>query len=302
MLHSRRDFLKNGAMTVAATAFVPGDLFTTARKKKITGLQLYSVRDDMARDPAATLKQLAAMGYHYVEHAGYTGRKFYGYAPKDFVSLLDGLGLKMQSGHSTLKLEHWDARKKDFADEWKWTVDDAASAGMKYVISPWLEESIRKNYDETLRFMDVFNKSGELCKRSGLKFGYHNHGVEFSEVLNNKKLYDVILQNTDPALVIQQLDIGNLYDGGAIAIAIVLQYPGRFELMHAKDMIKVTGGTEPYESTLLGQGVVDPKQVMDQARKTGGTHTFIIEQEQYQGKAPLDCAREDLAVMKKWGY
>jgi sugar phosphate isomerase/epimerase len=302
MHHSRRDFLKNSAMAVAATSLVPGELFAAAKRKRIMGIQLYSIRDDMGKDPAGTLKQLAGMGYRYVEAAGYADRKFYGYAPKDFLSLLNGLGLKMYSGHTVLKPGHWDPVKKDFTDEWKWTVEDAAAVGQRYLLSPWLDESLRKSYDDVLHFMETFNKSGELCKRSGLKFGYHNHGFEFSVVLNDKKLYDIILQNTDPALVAQQLDIGNLYDGGAVAIAIVLQYPGRFELMHIKDMIKVTGGREPYESCVLGQGVVDPKQVMDQARKTGGTTTFIIEQEQYQGKAPLDCAKEDLAIMKKWGY
>ena len=301
MHHSRRDFLKNSAMAAAATTLVPGELFAGFRKKTITGLQLYSVREDMARDPSGTLKQLAAMGYKYVEAAGYADRKFYGSAPKDFASQLKDLGLTMHSGHTVLKPTHWDAEKKDFTDEWKWTIEDAAAVGQRYLISPWLDESLRKNYDDLLRFLDVFNKSGELCKRSGLKFGYHNHDFEFSQVLDNKKLYDIILAHTDPALVTQQLDIGNLYDGGAIAIAIVLQYPGRFELIHVKDMIKVTGEKQPYESTVLGQGIVDPKQVMDQARKSG-TRQFIIEQEQYQGKAPIDCAREDLAVMKKWGY
>ncbi|HEY8971900.1 MAG TPA: sugar phosphate isomerase/epimerase, partial [Puia sp.] len=95
---------------------------------------------------------------------------------------------------------------------------------------------------------------------------------------------------------------GNLYNGGAVAIAIVMQYPGRFELMHVKDEIKTTSGNEKYESTILGQGIVGTKQVCDLGKKSGGTHHFIIEQESYQGKTPLDCAKEDLAVMKKWGY
>lgn len=302
MNQSRRDFLKKSAMTVAAATLAPAGLLASPERRTMTGLQLYSVREDMGKDPAGTLKQLAAMGYRNVEAAGYGDRKFYGYAPKDFLNLLKGTGLAMHSGHTVLKPADWDPVKKDFTDEWKWTVEDAAAVGQQYLISPWLDESLRKNYDDLLRFLDVFNKSGELCKRSGLRFGYHNHDFEFSQVLNNKKIYDIIMENTDPALVTQQLDIGNLYDGGAIAIAIVMQYPGRFELIHVKDMIKVTGAKEPYESTILGQGIVDPKQVMDQAKKTGGTHQFIIEQEQYQGKAPLDCAKEDLAIMKKWGY
>ena len=86
-----------------------------------------------------------------------------------------------------------------------------------------------------------------------------------------------------------------------------MQYPGRFELMHVKDEIKSTAatpstGTERYESTILGEGIVNTKQVTDLGKKSGGTHDFIIEQESYQGKAPIDCAKSDLEIMKKWGY
>jgi sugar phosphate isomerase/epimerase len=302
MHHSRRTFLRNSALAVAATSFLPTDIFAAARKKKIMGIQLYTVRDDMKKDPADTLKQLAGMGYKYVEHANYIDRKFYGYSAVEFKKLLDGLGLQMLSGHTRMDPQHWDAAKMDFSDSWKWTVDDAATVGQQYVISPWLDESLRRTYDDMLRYMEVFNKSGQLCKKHGMKFGYHNHDFEFSQVLGNKKVFDIILQNTDPELVAQQLDIGNLYNGGAIAIAIVMQYPGRFELMHVKDEIKAATGNEKYESTILGQGIVSTQQVIELGRKSGGTRQFIIEQESYQGKTPLDCAKEDFAIMKKWGY
>jgi len=302
MTYSRRTFLKNSALAVAATTMLPDAIQAAAWKKRIVGIQLYSVRDDMKKDPAGTLKLLSGMGYHYVEHANYIDRKFYGYSAKDFKGLLDGLGLKMLSGHTRMDPQHWDETKKDFTDAWKWTVEDAAVVGQKYVISPWLDESLRKTYDDLLHYMDVFNKSGELCKKSGMKFGYHNHDFEFSTVLNNKKVFDIILQNTDPELVAQQLDMGNLYNGGAIAIAIVMQYPGRFELMHVKDEIKATSGTDKYESTILGEGIVNTRQVTDLGKKSGGTQHFIIEQESYQGKSPLDCAKADLEIMKKWGY
>jgi len=302
MNQSRRTFLKNSALAVAAASFMPEGSFAAPTKKRILGIQLYSVRDDMKNDPAGTLQKLAAMGYKYVEHANYIDRKFYGYGAKEFKSLLDGMGLKMLSGHTRMDPQHWDESKKDFSDSWKWTVEDAAVVGQQYVISPWLDASLRKTYDDLLRYMDVFNKCGELCKKSGMKFGYHNHDFEFSTVLDNKKVFDIILQHTDPELVAQQLDIGNLYNGGAVAIAIVMQYPGRFELMHVKDEIKATSGNDKYESTILGQGIVNTKQVADLGRKSGGTKHFIIEQESYQGKSPLDCAKEDLVVMKKWGY
>jgi len=148
--------------------------------------------------------------------------------------------------------------------------------------------------------MDVFNKCGELCKKSGMKFGYHNHDFEFSVKLNDQKLFDLILQNTDPNLVAQQLDIGNMYHAGGRALDILKQYPNRFELLHVKDEIKTPD--DKYESTILGVGIVHTKEICDLSRQMGGTKYFIIEQESYQMKDPIACAKEDFEVMKQWGY
>jgi len=302
---SRRNFLRNGALAVAGTTLLRNELFAAARAKGILGIQLYSIRDDMKKDPSGTLKQLAGMGYKYVEHANYIDRKFYGYSATEFKKLLDGLGLLMPSGHTVMGKQHWDAAKNDFTDAWKYTVEDAAAVGQHYVISPWLDEGLRKTYDDFKAYMDVFNKSGELCKKSGMKFGYHNHDFEFSTKLNGQKLFDLILQNTDPSLVAQQLDIGNMYHAGGIALDIVKQYPGRFELMHVKDEIKAAKGGEmggAYESTVLGKGIIPVKQVIDLGKQSGGTKYFIIEQESYQDITPLESAKLDLVQMKKWGY
>jgi sugar phosphate isomerase/epimerase len=242
------------------------------------------------------------MGYTHVEHANYVNRKFYTYTPAEFKKILDDLGMKMPSGHTVLGSQHWDAEKKEFTDGWKYTVEDAATMGQQYVISPSLNQALRKDKDGLLRFMEVFNKSGELCKKSGMKFGYHNHDFEFSESLDGEMLYDIMMKNTDPKLVIQQLDIGNLYNGGANAAEIVKKYPGRFSSLHVKDEIKASVGNEKYESTILGAGIVNVKDVIDMVRKSSKNVHYIIEQESYQGKTPLDCAKEDLAIMKKWGY
>jgi sugar phosphate isomerase/epimerase len=298
---SRRNFIKTSAYSVAATTLFSNRIFASPKATEMLGVQLYSVKDKMKDDPAGTLKQIADIGYKYVEHANYKDRKFYNYAPAEFKKLLDGMNLKMASGHTVLGKAHWDATKNDFTDAWKYTVEDAATAGQKYVISPWLDVSMRQNMDDFKRYMDVFNKSGELCKKSGMKFGYHNHDFEFSTQIDGKKLYDLILQYTDPNLVIQQLDIGNLYNGGGIAIDIVNQYPGRFESMHVKDEIKATSGNEKYESTVLGEGIVNTRAVVDAGRKNGTTH-FIIEQESYQGKDSVASCKEDYDIMKKWGY
>lgn len=304
MQTSRRDFLKKSAFVIAGTSLLSKELFAGPVSAEITGIQLYSVRDDMAKDPLGTLKQLASMGYKYVEHANYVNRKFYGYSAKEFKKILNGLGMKMKSGHTVMGRGAWDENKKGFTDAWKYTVEDAAIAGQQYVISPWLDESYRKDYDGLKTFLEVFNKSGELCKKSGMKFGYHNHDFEFSEKLNDVKIFDIILQNTDPSLVAQQLDIGNMYHAGGIALDIMKQYPGRFELMHVKDEIKTENKGEMgggYESTILGKGIIPVKEIIDLGRKSGTKH-FIIEQESYQGKTPVECAKEDLAIMKKWGY
>lgn len=302
---SRRSFLMKGTLALAGTTLFSRQLSAIAKKKEVLGIQLYSIRDDMKTDPLGTLRQLADMGYKNVEHAGYGNRKFYGYAAKDFKRVLGDLGLSMPSGHTVMGKQHWDEGKKDFTDEWKYTVEDAAVMGQRFVISPWLDESMRTNYDDFKNYMDVFNKSGELCKKSGMKFGYHNHDFEFSQELNGKKIFDLILESTDPALVAQQLDIGNMYHAGGIALDIIKKYPGRFELMHVKDEIKAADKGEMgggYESTVLGKGIIPVKEVIDLGKKSGGTRHFIIEQESYQGLSPLESVKQDLDVMKKWGY
>lgn len=301
MKSNRRTFIKTGVLAIAGTTVLNNSIFAAAGQNGITGLQLYSIRDDMSLDPFASLTKLAEMGYEYVEHASYTDRKFYGYSASEFKKILDGMGLKMISGHTEMGRQHWDKARKDFADSWKYTLDDAATLGQKYVISPWIDESIRKNYDDFRYYMDVFNKCGELCNKRGMKFGYHNHNFEFSEKLNGETLFDIMMKSIDPDLVVVQLDIGNLFDGGAVALDVVNQYPGRFENVHVKD-VKKSGLLGKYESTIIGEGVADVRKVLALIKSTGGAQVMIIEQESYQEKTPMECSRINLEIMKKWGY
>ena len=302
MKTSRRTFIKTGTLAVVGTAVLPKTVFGFVPEKGIVGLQLYSIRADMSKDPLGSLKQVAEMGYEYVEHADYRIRKFYGHEPTEFRKILDDLGLNMISGHTVMGRQHWDEAKQDFSDSWKWTVEDAAVLGQKYVVSPSMDNSMRNKYDDFMRYMDVFNKCGDLCIKNGMKFGYHNHDFEFSEKLNDKKLFDIMMTSLDPEQVVIQLDIGNMYNGGAVALEIVNQYPGRFENLHVKDEIKAEGGNEPYESCIIGEGIVEAQKVLELATKIGGTKVYIIEQESYQGKTPMECVKADLEVMKKWGY
>lgn len=299
---TRRTFVKNSSLVLAGASLFSSSLFAAGKKKTLTGIQLYSIRDDMKKDPLTTLKKLADMGYRHVEHANYIDRKFYGYSAKEFKKILDDLGLHMPSGHTVLNAKGWDESKNDLTDAWKYTVEDAAVAGQQYVISPWLDEGYRKDVDGLKRFLTAFNKSGELCKKSGMKFGYHNHDFEFNTMVGGMLLYDIILKETDPELVIQQMDMGNMYNAGGRPLELLKQYPGRFASLHVKDEIKSDKGTDKYESTILGTGSMNVKEVLDLAKKTGGTAHFIIEQESYQGKTPLDCVEQDLQIMKKWRY
>lgn len=289
-------------MALVGTAVLSKTAFAASRKNVAVGMQLYSVREDMMKDPLGSLKKLAGMGYKNVEHANYINRKFYGYSPQEFKKILDDLGLKMPSGHTVFGMMHWDDSKKDFSDSWKYTVEDAAVCGQQYVISPWMDEKMRDSYDTLKKYMDVFNKCGELCQKNGMKFGYHNHDFEFSQLLNNESVFDIIMNTIDPKLVVIQLDTGNLYNGGAKALDVLKKYPNRFENVHIKDEIKAEGGHEKFESTILGQGIISCKEVVDLAYEKGGAQLFIIEQEAYQGKAPMDCMKENLDIMKKWGY
>jgi sugar phosphate isomerase/epimerase len=302
MTTSRRRFLKNSAVLLAGTTLLSKTGFAAARPGEILGIQLYSIRDDMKKDPVGTLTQLAKIGYTNVEHANYVDRKFYGYTPVEFRKILDSLGLKMPSGHTVMGKNHWDTEKKVFSDSWKQTIEDAAYMGQKYVISPSMDNSMRKNYDDMVRYMDVFNLCGELCQKAGMKFGYHNHSFEFSEKLNGFKVFDIMMQKMDPKRVIMQLDIGNMYIAGAKALDILGQYPGRFEMIHVKDEIAVNT-PEKYESSILGKGIIPAREAIDLGRKIGGTTVFIVEQESYQnGLTPLECVKEDLMVMRTWGY
>ena len=301
MNQSRRVFIRNSAIAAAGATFFSSNLFAAAKKGELTGIQLYSIREDMNKDPLGTLTQLSKMGYKHVEHASYNNRKFYGWSATEFKKLLNDLDMKMPSGHTVMSSKHWDASKKDFTDAWKYTVEDAAAAGQMFVISPSMETNTRRDLNALKGFMEVFNKSGELCQTYGMKFGYHNHDFEFSEKLGDKTLFDIILGETDPKLVMQQLDIGNMINGGAKALDIMQKYPGRFESMHVKAEIESKAGHEKYESAILNVGIVPVKEIIDLGRKWGTKH-FIIEQESYQGKPPLDCMKENIEIMKKWGY
>jgi sugar phosphate isomerase/epimerase len=301
MDHTRRDFLKTSAMAFAGAAILPHALFGADAQKATVGIQLYTVRDDMEKDPLGSLKKLAAMGYKVVEHAGYADRKFYGYNPAEFKKILADLGLTMYSGHVEFGMKSWDPAKKDFTDAWKNTVEDAALVGQKYVITPELAEDAQKDYDTLRKVIDLWNKSGEYCQKKGMEFGYHDD-FNVDVVMNNMKLFDIIMKYSDPKVSIHQFDIANLYNAaGTDPIDVIKKYPGRFVTLHVKDVLKQADKDNRHDSTILGKGVLHVKEVVDLAVKNGAW-LLIIEQEAYQNESPMDCAKDDLLAMKSWKY
>ncbi len=301
----RRNFIKQTSLGALALSSPSLNLLTSKKKPHIVSLQLYSVRDAMAKDPVGTIKALSMLGFKDCEHAGYNPekRQFYGYTPVDWKKVLMDHGMTMQSGHTVFGKPHWNMDTKEVTDLWKTTVEDAVSVGQEYIISPWLDINLRKNLDDLKKFLEGFNAAGAYCKSQGIRYGYHNHDFEFSIRLTSKRIMDIIMEQTDPSLVAQQLDIGNMYGGGGRAMELLKQYPGRFELMHVKDVIKAQmNGAEHFESCILGKGLIDVKSILKYARKKGNTHYLIIEQESYQGMAPIDTMKDDLAILKGWGY
>jgi sugar phosphate isomerase/epimerase len=291
MNSSRRSFIKNSSIVIAGTTLLPHNYAVAAGKKEeLLGVQLYSVDKEMHEDAAGTLKALGKIGYKYVEHAGYSSRKFYGYPPSDFRKLLNDCGLNLLSGHSVLELKHWNKTTRQFTREWQHTIEDAVTAGQKFLISPWLDRSLWNDESALKHFMDVFNRSGELCNNAALQFGYHNHDFEFTHTFNSLRLYDIILQHTTPHLVSQQLDIGNIYQKDFSATDLFDQYPGRFQLMHVKDVIETNERHQQFTSAAIGEGVLNIKHIIDKARQQGGTSCFIIAQDDYGSANTFKCA------------
>ena len=168
---NRRDFLKTAAAFTAVTMVYP--MAACTQEKKVIGLQLYTVRDKIQQDLKGTLEKIAKIGYNSVEAAGYsaTDDTFYGMPAKEFVGLLNSLGMPLNSSHTVFEL--------DSADK---VIGDAAAAGVKYIIYPYLSDQFRTDLDGWKATAEKFNKMGEIAKKNGIKFGYHNHNFEFVEM------------------------------------------------------------------------------------------------------------------------
>lgn len=263
-MQNRRTFVKILSAATLAGLAIPNHLLAM-KDEKIIGIQLYTIRDLVKEDFEGTLSLLSDIGYRSVEAAGYSNRKFYGFYPKEYKKIVEDFGLMPLSSHSRTTVE--DAQK---------TIDDTLEAGMSYLVIPWIPEEVRKSADSYKRLADEFNTIGELCKKSHLAFGYHNHEFEFKKI-NGIIPYDVLLENTEPDLVMMELDLYWIVYGGFNPTEYFQKYPGRFKLWHVKDMDEST----EMESTEVGKGIINFQQIFKKQKQAGMEYIFV-EQESFK--------------------
>ncbi|MBD0294183.1 MAG: sugar phosphate isomerase/epimerase, partial [Flavisolibacter sp.] len=211
------------------------------------GLQLYTLRDVLPKDPKGVLQQVASFGYKQLE--GYEGPMglFWGMKNTEFKKFVNDLGMDFISSHC-----NW---KQDFERK----AAEAGEIGMKYLMCPFLGPNKELNFYK--QAAADFNKSGDICKRNGLRFAYHNHDYSFKPV-EGQMPQDVMMQNTDPALVDYEMDIYWVVTAGQDPIAWINKYPNRFRLGHVKDR-------KNNESVVVGTGIIDFPKILNEARNKG---------------------------------
>jgi len=293
MTTSRRSFLRSAALLSAGLAVSPSLL---AAGKQYIGLQLYTVREAMEKDPTGTLARLAKIGYTSVEGATYTGtEKFYGMTPQAFAAVLKQNGLIMPSSHYRLGEEQTGGApvQGTILHDWDRAVDDAAAVGVKYMVCAYLSEAERgTSIDRYKTIAEQLNKAGERCKEAGIQLCYHNHDFEFAN-LGGQLPYDTLLTATDKNLVKMELDIYWIAKAGKDPLALFKQHPGRFPLWHVKDM-----DTTPQKAfTEVGNGSIDFKKIFAHASEAGLQY-FFVEQDKTPG-SPFDSVTKSISYIKK---
>lgn len=288
MNYKRREFIKLTGNLATGLVFLPTACKLMSKEneegdKKLDafGIQLWTVRDEIGKDPKGVLKQLAADGYKQIESFEGAQGIFWGMSAADFKKYMDDLGMVIISSHCDIT--------KDFEKK----AADAAAIGMKYLLCPY--KGPQKSIDDFKKFADEFNQKGEICKKNGIRFGYHNHDYSFT-AMNGVFPQDVMMQNTNPDLVDFEMDIYWVVTAGQDPEAWLKKYPNRFRLCHVKDRKK--GATEHDASCILGQGSIDFEKILKTARKNGAQY-YIVEQEKYDNSTELDSAKADAEYMKK---
>jgi len=278
--YSRRDFLKTataGAGLIGLGALGRPTRLAAAPVKKIpVGVQLYSVREQAAKDLPGVLEAIGKMGYKGVEFAGYYGWEG---KPKELRKLLDSNGLKCCGTHTGLETVT--------GDKLKATAELHATLGNSFLIVPSIQaEGAQGWLDMAGKFNDIAAKAKEL----GMRVGYHAHAGDFRK-FEGKTTWEIFFDNT-AADVIMQLDTGNCLQGGGDPVAILKKYPGRSASVHVKEF----GGPE---AAVIGQGVVAWNDVFQVCETTGGTAWYVVEHE--VGADPMGSIKGCLDGLRKMG-
>jgi len=283
-MQNRRSFLKlsaAGSLGMLLINPVTGmPLVGDDRKKFGVGLQLYSIRDAMAADVKGTLKKVSDMGYKNMEMAGYSNGKFYGFSPAEFKKIIADLGLVSLSSHAAVE------SKGITVESAKLMADAHAELGVKYCIQPWVNDEDR-TIEKYKKMIGDWNKVGKIMKGVGIQFGYHNHNFEFTNVNGVVPYFDIFMPEMDKDLITMELDLFWAEKAGQDPVAMFKKYPGRFQLLHFKDMHTKQA---PFYTVIkddiccVGEGVIDFKKIWAAKEVAGAKYLFVEDDNQGNGK------------------
>jgi sugar phosphate isomerase/epimerase len=238
------------------------------------GVQLFTVRELLRRDFEGTLAKIATLGYREVEFGGLEGP-----SPQETLAMLKRHGLTAPSGHAQLD---------DLERNLPKVLEDANAREQRYVVNPSVDESRHRTLDDWKRLCATFNAIGERAKKAGLAFAYHNHDFEFATV-DGQFPYQLLLANTDPALVSMELDLYWMTHAGQDPIAWLKRHPGRFPLLHLKD------ATRDGAITDVGSGTIDFRRILGAAAGAGVMHGFVEHDDPVD---PMRSIETSLAYLK----
>jgi sugar phosphate isomerase/epimerase len=286
---TRRKFLTQAGIVSAGMMIAPELL--SAKPERIIGLQLYSLRDQLPKDVKGGIEKVAAAGYKNVEPFGYSKQNgFWGLDAKAFSNLLKTNGLSTASGHFGMD-EYFVQGKTNDLEAY---IEAANITGMSYIIVPSINGEVLKSADQFKQVAEKMNKAAEICKKSGLKLGYHNHNFEWKPV-DGTTFYDVLLKNTDPALVHMEMDIFWVVRAGQDPVKIFEAHPGRYALCHIKDR----DITNTNINTEIGKGSINFKAILSPENiKLSGIKHFIVEQENYINIDPFVSIKQSADYCK----
>lgn len=276
--------MKNSLIIMMALVFSAG-LFSCqqAKEEKFIGLQLWSVKEDMKTDAAATIAAVGEMGYKFVETAGYSDGKIYGLDPVEFKELCETNGMQFLGAHTGQDVPdsaNWDKTMQ----WWDVCIDAHKKAGVTWIVQPFMGGSGYESLEGLKKYCEYFNAVGEKCNAAGIRFGYHNHDKEFTTEFEGKPVYDWMLELTDPGKVMFQLDLYWIDHGGKNSLDYFAKYPGRFELWHIKDKAEVGASGKMDFAAIFAQ------------RKKSGAEFGIVEVEEYNFE-PLESCKKSLEYL-----